>query len=367
MQTQRSRVVAEAKSTLLRTLLVAAFLRSVASTSLPVQTSPHVAGAWQNNLTTLHERFQHIYQTGALSDLTIGFSKDNTTVSVHRLVLSVSSPVLEPMLTGPSPVGKDLILQDSPETFTKLLDHMYVGKMDLQSVEEALRVYATSYKYQVHSADKECSQYLGNQLTANNTLIIFEAAVDYDDKELQDLCVKMMNKDPDAAIAPASVIHLRKETLMGFLKSELLVSSETLMFDAALAWGRAQLSHRGEEPSSSALRKEVEELLGEVRFLAMTCEEFIDSVLPSGVLHPVEAINLLRVIRGADMSLIPEATPFSPSQYARGRNVKDLVKFDTLKCSGDSQYKWKNSPGRRGPYINKPYKFKAYTGSQPTP
>ncbi|XP_076045459.1 BTB/POZ domain-containing protein 6-like isoform X2 [Oratosquilla oratoria] len=308
-------------------------LRSVTSSSF-VDPLPQ-ASAWQNNFTSLNERFQYLLTSAQYSDLTIVFPKDDKRVAVHSLVLAASSPVFGSLLMGPSSVGSELTVQDSYQSFAKLLEYMYHDKMDLQSVDEALRVYASSYKYQVHSASNLCSQYVINHLTKETILAALEASVDFADEELRNKCVTMLNLNVDEVLSPASVIKLKRKTLKGLLLGELLVSSETLLFDSVLAWGRAQLSERGEEISSIALRKETEDLLKEVRFLTMTCKEFTKSVLPTDIFKPDESIHLLRASQSANISLVPESIPFSPSTKNRGRSVDTLIK-EKLYCSSQS-------------------------------
>ncbi|XP_076052424.1 BTB/POZ domain-containing protein 6-B-like isoform X1 [Oratosquilla oratoria] len=98
---------------------------------------------WQFLMKNIKERLQYMYTSEEYSDLDIVFPKYELTFKAHRVILSMSSSVFGTMLMGPLATGKELILpKDSPHAFQKLLDHIYVDQMDLESVKQALEVYA---------------------------------------------------------------------------------------------------------------------------------------------------------------------------------------------------------------------------------
>ncbi|XP_076056202.1 BTB/POZ domain-containing protein 6-B-like [Oratosquilla oratoria] len=103
------------------------------------------------------ERLQYMYTPDENSDLDIVFPEYELTFKAHRVILSMSSSVFGTMLMGPLATEKELILpKDSPHAFQKLLDHIYVDQMDLESVKQALEVYAIAHKYRMFSARETC-------------------------------------------------------------------------------------------------------------------------------------------------------------------------------------------------------------------
>ncbi|XP_076050791.1 BTB/POZ domain-containing protein 2-like isoform X2 [Oratosquilla oratoria] len=232
-------------------------------------------------------------ETGKHSDLDIIFPEDGVCIKAHRLILSMKSPVLDDMLMGPkAATGEPLTLtQDSHEVFRKLLDHTYLDRMDLGSVEEAVKVYALAHKYKMESAKKAC--------------------------------VQMLNRDPDAVMSPEMVSHLNQETLRDLLKSDDMgFSSEAVPFKGLIAWGRAQLGPEEEEPSGSAVREKIGDLLKEVRFLNMSYDEFVKGVFDTNVLTHTECFHIQRAISGADLSTLPEDIPLCPSRGGRCPGLK---------------------------------------------
>ncbi|XP_076060389.1 BTB/POZ domain-containing protein 6-like isoform X2 [Oratosquilla oratoria] len=246
---------------------------------------------WQLALKNTKERLQHLYTSILHTDLDIILPEYNESLKVHRIVLAMSSPVFESMLMGPLAVRNELKLYgDSSQAIHKLLDHMYMDDMDLESVELALEVYAAAHKYQLEAAMNCCSQ--------------------------------MLHDSPDDVMSAKCVNFLKKETLKNLLQEQnLTVTSEVVLLNAVIDWGKAQLQRRGEEYSGSALREEIEDLLKEVRFLTISCEEFIDKVIDTEVLSHTECINILKAIRGANC---PDS--FNTSKVRRGPRLEDLPK-----------------------------------------
>ncbi|XP_076060387.1 BTB/POZ domain-containing protein 6-like isoform X1 [Oratosquilla oratoria] len=278
---------------------------------------------WQLALKNTKERLQHLYTSILHTDLDIILPEYNESLKVHRIVLAMSSPVFESMLMGPLAVRNELKLYgDSSQAIHKLLDHMYMDDMDLESVELALEVYAAAHKYQLEAAMNCCSQYIVSNMTPDITLAALEASVLFEDEDIKSKCNEMLHDSPDDVMSAKCVNFLKKETLKNLLQEQnLTVTSEVVLLNAVIDWGKAQLQRRGEEYSGSALREEIEDLLKEVRFLTISCEEFIDKVIDTEVLSHTECINILKAIRGANC---PDS--FNTSKVRRGPRLEDLPK-----------------------------------------
>ncbi|XP_076050430.1 BTB/POZ domain-containing protein 6-B-like isoform X2 [Oratosquilla oratoria] len=304
--------------------------------------------AWQLGMESIKERLRYLYTTGEYSDLDIVFPEHETTFKVHRTILSMTSPVFGTMMTGPLAPGKELPLpEDSPEVFRKLLDHMYMDRMDLKSVEEALEVYAVAHRYQMESSRKCCLQYILSNLNEKTTLAALEMSLVYEDEEMNKKCKEILGRNADSVISSENISHLSKETLRDLLKDDTMnFSSEVVPFKGLIAWGKAQLQHQ--KPSGSDLREIIGDLLKEIRFLTMSYDEFIKNVIDTNVLSHTECIHIMRVIGGTDPSTIPEDTPLNPSRvkrYPKFRRMEDLslCKLDLLEV--DRRYSFLSNTG----------------------
>ncbi|XP_076050600.1 uncharacterized protein LOC143031076 isoform X2 [Oratosquilla oratoria] len=238
----------------------------------------------------------------------------------------MSSPVFLAKLKGPQAVDKLTLSEDPRQSFRKLLGHMYQNRMDLESMEEALEVYKLAHKYRVGSAKKNCVQYIASNVKADTMPGVLETLLHYEDAALKKKCKEILNRDPDAVMLPETVSRLSKESLRALLMDETLAfSSEAVPFSGLIAWGKAQLGQQEEEePSGSALREEIgDDLLKEVRFLDMSCDEFFDNVIDTEVLTHTECIHIQCAIRGANPSKFPMTMPLHPASGRRRQLRKE--------------------------------------------
>ncbi|XP_076049823.1 BTB/POZ domain-containing protein 6-like [Oratosquilla oratoria] len=249
---------------------------------------------WQSMLKNGKERMQYLYTSSKLSDLDIFFPDDEEPIKVHSLILSTNSPVFFAMLNGPQAPDKLTLPEDPRHSFQKLLDHMYLDRVDLESVEEALKVYALAHKYEIESTKKECVKYIASNVKAETMPAVLETSVLYEDAAVKKKCKEILDRDPDAVMLPETVSRLSKKTLRALLTDKTLAfSSEAVPFRGLIAWGKAQLGQQ-EEPSGSALREEIgDDLLREVRFLDMFQDEFVDNVVGTDVLRGIFPKGLL--------------------------------------------------------------------------
>ncbi|XP_076061645.1 BTB/POZ domain-containing protein 2-like [Oratosquilla oratoria] len=303
------------------------------------------AGGWQLSLQNVTERLQYLYSAREHTDLEIVLPEYDEKFKVHRLVLIMSSPVFETMLTGSMSVEKELTLyEDSPKAIRRLLDCMYKDSMDLESIDEALEVYAAAHKYQLDVARRICSEYIISNLTEEKTLVALDASLLYEDLNMNNKCNELLDKKPDDVMSADCVSMIRKETMKNLLQREdLEVSSEMVLLNAIITWGKAQIYQREEEPSNSALRKETEDLLKEVRFMTMSSDEFIDKVIDTDIFSHTECIHILKCIRGKDISTIPESIPLNPSAIHRKIFKADLGEvgkcYRTFVCEANKKYR----------------------------
>ncbi|XP_076035532.1 BTB/POZ domain-containing protein 6-A-like isoform X2 [Oratosquilla oratoria] len=302
---------------------------------------------WQLAMPTTKERLRYLYTTNQYSDLDIVLSDEGDIFQAHKLVLAMSSPVFGAMLMGPMAEGNQITLHgDSPLAFRKLLDFMYLDNMELDSIDMALEVYEAAHKYQLEAARGICSQYIISNVTTGTALPALEAAILFDDEAMDNKCTQIMNQNPDAVMSSENIGVLKRDFFKNLLqRHDLAVSTEVILLNGVIAWGKAQLVNRGEEATGCALRKETEDLLQEVRFLTMSCEEFIDNVIDTNVLTHTECIHILKAIRGAPLSTIPKSTPLNPSSLRRRKNLSkaDLGKAGDcdriVTCKTNMQYR----------------------------
>ncbi|XP_076059308.1 BTB/POZ domain-containing protein 6-A-like [Oratosquilla oratoria] len=259
------------------------------------------ARGWQASVKSPVERLRYIYHTGVYSDVQIMLPGCSVPVEAHRLVLAVSSPVFASMLLGPLAEKRETLdlPEDDADAFRKLLCHAYTGAVDLVSVDSALCVYTLAHKYDMDALMADCSGFLLDNLTTECVLAVYDLATLLEDNSLQDACMKLLQEDPDSVMSSSSVACMRPETLKHlFARPDLTVSSEIILFQALVTWGKAQLPREKAEEDAGLLRDVIDHILTEIRLLSLGLEEFTDVVLPTEVFTPEEVVSIIRAIRG---------------------------------------------------------------------
>ncbi|XP_071519557.1 BTB/POZ domain-containing protein 6-like isoform X2 [Panulirus ornatus] len=285
---------------------------------------------WQNGLSSPTERLSSLLSSSNFSDLTIKFLSKKLSIKVHRLVLAMTSEVFEEMLLSSSSVCEfqELVLPDDPpEGFMWLLRYMYCGHTDLPCEMIALQVSHLANKYKIEAPYAICSKFLLRNLNRGNLLEFYNAAVLLHNHDLLRICLQMLRMCHCEVLSSQQVCRMSLEALKHLLTQRLFLPSEVVIFRAAVTWGNAQLSTHGMVNTPANLRQEVAELLPLVRFLTMSCDEFVRHVLPSGVLTQEECTNILMNIEPS------ENAPSLPSVCSTIRQKRERFDSSDIKCT----------------------------------
>ncbi|KAK8737927.1 hypothetical protein OTU49_004306 [Cherax quadricarinatus] len=261
-----------------------------------------------NDLSNVHERVKALYLTGQFSDLTIRFQGRKETIKAHRLILAMTSPVFEAKLFGHTAVGGELILtEDSPETFSWLMEYMYFDQTQFPSTNMALEVSYLACKYEMNVLKYVCSEYLKRVLSDTNYLMVYNAAVHLDNPDLINKCSKKMYETSGDVFSTQRITQLSRWALQHLLEQPFINIDEVVVFSAVLSWGRHQLGLRNTGCTPSELRREIEDFLPYLRFLTMSTDEFVENVVPTEIFSPEEICAILRNIKNVKGSPVPKA------------------------------------------------------------
>ncbi|XP_069941476.1 BTB/POZ domain-containing protein 6 isoform X2 [Cherax quadricarinatus] len=261
-------------------------------------------------------------------------------VTVHRLILSMRSPVFEDLLLL-NPASKSCVLplkDDSPWAFQWLLNHIYTDKHEIDSMELALQILSLADKYMVASAYDTSIRYLQTVVKRNNVLKIYNYLVHLfaDNDSLRTLCKGVFRDNGNAVLLSPALMDLTPEAMSQLLKEPLRITSETVIFKALVKWGQAQLKLQGKPLKPSALRQEITHFLPLIRFFTMTSDEFVQNVLTTDVLTPEENVYVLKQIAK------PQSDPGHHSPLGKSLQINTsresraslITKMRTVLCEG---------------------------------
>ncbi|CAL4081391.1 unnamed protein product, partial [Meganyctiphanes norvegica] len=152
------------------------------------------------------------------------------------------------MLFGPMAEGDTITLaEDPPQAFKWLVNYMYTGITKLPSVELALQVYLLANKYLMRHLKSVCSEYLIDTVSAVSVPEVLNIATLLEDEALINKCAEVLEISPDSFFSSPTIGSLNSESLKQLLRKDLPVSSESIIFQGILNWGRAHLKSKEKE------------------------------------------------------------------------------------------------------------------------
>lgn len=293
---------------------------------------------WQSKLSSLQERMLYMFRDELLVDVTFivdpnNEEKGNNKFSAHKLVLGSTSPVFYSMFYGELKEKSDVInIPDvTVDAFRCLLKHIYKDILEL-TVETAFSTLYASKKYCISSLSDICIDFLKSNLSTENVLLIFSNALQFDEDELAEICIKFIDEYAFEILNLSTFLDISYDALIFILKRETLNCSEVNIFNALVRWSLAECKRNGmkeDEITPSDQRNAVKDAIKLIRFPAMTVKEFANGPARSKLLTESEK-NIL-FIRFNSSTSKPEV-PFSLSPR---RPVKFLPKLKA--CNTYSQ------------------------------
>ncbi|XP_067127061.1 BTB/POZ domain-containing protein 6-like [Centruroides vittatus] len=251
--------------------------------------------SWQSNDFDIKERLSHLMTARQMTDVTLIVGQEKEYFSTHSLLLCIHSEVFYAMFYGPlAEERKDIALpEDDVKAFRVFINYIYTDEAALQSVDEAIRSLYFAEKYMVTRMKKQCISFLINMISANTVLEIYEELSFLQESELIPKCWNYIIMNTSQIIKQEYFQHVKYETILKIVSNDILtLQSELDMYDAVIKWGK----RRFQDQSPEDLRKKLEPLLDQIRFLSMTSAEFAESPCQDGMLTKDEQLDILREI-----------------------------------------------------------------------
>ena len=130
-----------------------------------------------------------------------GESERRRSITAHKFVLSIGSPVFEAMFYGELAETKDTIqLPDCDyESLLEFFRFLYSDEVNL-SGSNVLGVLYLAKKYMVPVLADKCKDYLQDKLDPSNVFTILPTAQKYEEKNLVDQCWKVIESQTEQAL-----------------------------------------------------------------------------------------------------------------------------------------------------------------------
>ena len=243
-------------------------------------------------------------------------SESRRSITAHKFVLSIGSPVFEAMFYGELAETKDTIqLPDSDyESLLELFRYLYSDELNL-SGSSVLGVLYLAKKYMVPSLADKCKDYLQDKLDPSNVFTILPTAQKYEEKNLVDRCWKVIDRQTEGALKSDGFETIEKALLEALVQRETLEIKEVELFKACDRWAINQCRKQGLATDGGLKRRVLgEEIIKAIRYAVMKQEEFAGVVLDAKILTPDEIVTFLKFFSSQEISL---PLGFSETRFRR--------------------------------------------------
>ena len=268
---------------------------------------------WQTKRSTIVERTTFIFNNELLSDVKFAVpvstdqSKSKKVIPAHKFVLAISSPVFYAMFYGQMAETKDSIeLPDCGyESLLEMFRFMYTDEVTL-SGSNVMQVLYLANKYMVPSLAEKSTTYLRDNLKASNVFCILPHAQKFEDKDLEDRCWEVIEKQTEEAVTSAEFATVERSVVESVVKKERLNVMEVELFKAVDRWATKESERKGITPEGDGKRKILgEEIVKSIRFPLMSLKEFASVVIDSHILTSSETEDLMKYFGDVLTSSLP--------------------------------------------------------------
>lgn len=275
---------------------------------------------WQMGLTQIGDRAGHILRSGQWSDCSFMVGNENNQKKIlgHRLILAMASPVFEAMFFGGMAEKEDKpieILDVQPDAFSALLTYIYTNNINLLSFDQVCEVCYAAKKYMIPPLVKQCTGYIWSDIHYGNVCRAYEFARLFEEPELMDKCLQIMQKETHLLINDRSFDDIEIATLKTLLQQEKLSVNEGDLYQGCVSWAEQECQRQVLEKTPTNKRKVLGDAINLIRFLSLSPAEFASGPAVTGLLTQDECYPLLMNISSQGCLPLPQG--FSPITTSR--------------------------------------------------
>ncbi|XP_063543803.1 uncharacterized protein LOC134752142 [Cydia strobilella] len=264
---------------------------------------------WQLQYKDLKPRVAHLLQSGLWSDCS--FLVGSEVVPGHKLMLSLASPVFEAMFYGTIAETNNQLIPVTdiqPKAFKALLEYIYTDKLNVSCVVNACGLYYGAKKYMLPHLMKKCLLYILSSLSPNNVCCVYEFTKVFEVHGLLKTCKQMIQVNASEVLKNSNFEEVELSTVLEVFSMERLrVSSELELF-AAVDRRTRTLSEDGDQ--------KIRNVLGKIRFLTLTPQQFVEGPAKSPLFTKDEVLSVLTNIVSSN-SHLPLPDGFSACRVPR--------------------------------------------------
>ena len=205
---------------------------------------------------------------------------------------------------------------------------MYYDEVQL-TTRNVPEVLFLAQKYLIPSLAKICTEFVGNNLTVENTLPVLDHCFLLGvSNGLEKQCWSIIDKHASEVADHNQFLDIDHGTLTALLSRDTLVAKEMVLFRAAVKWAGHECQRLSIPLTVENKRKVLGDAFYSIRFPLMSMKEFTDEVAQSSFLSHEEVANMY-VGFNSSFESCKVKFPTEP----RAKPVHDLFEEPALRCS----------------------------------
>ncbi|KAI0987077.1 hypothetical protein GJ496_005215 [Pomphorhynchus laevis] len=264
---------------------------NVAISSLPTSTS---------HLYNTYQRVANLFLNPHLSDVTFRLRYDKNDENhfidypAHRFILAMSSPVFYAMFYGQLKTDNHIIniVDVDASAFKNLLRYVYTDNVH-QSPDNVISTLYAAKKYNIEHLERLCVEYLKCILEPNNAFLMLGQAYIFDEKQLANACLNVIDRFSSEALQSDSFLDIDKAILEIIVKRDSLAVRESDLFEAITRWAINKCNELQLQPTAENQKKLLgRNIIYSIRYPLMHLHEFSPLVPQSGLLESEDLVKL---------------------------------------------------------------------------
>ncbi|XP_044737630.1 BTB/POZ domain-containing protein 2-like [Chrysoperla carnea] len=299
-----------------------------------------VVDKWQATKSTMKECFQFLFNNEKFADVhfIVGKDEKQQIIPAHKFILVTRSDVFETMFYGSlaEPGDKIPVPDIEPAALLAFLKFLYTDEVEIDTNIVMFTLYVAK-KYNVPALQNHCVKFLKTNWNVDNVFLLLTQAYLFDESELANFCLQMIDTTPVPAFASDFFIDIDLKTLSDVLKRNTLKIHESLLFDAVLRWSEAECKRQGLPIKPKNQRSVLGEAFKLIRFPLMTIEQFVNGPVKSGLLSDKEVVQLVIYLKGDSKQPKP-SIPFSNQNRYSGNGVYSTYTYGYASMYNGQRY-----------------------------
>ena len=241
-----------------------------------------------------------MFNNAEMSDIQLSCGETNKEIFyAHKYVLATSSPVFHRMFYGSLPGTSSVIhLTDTDkESLDAFLRYLYTDETP-NSPDLTVKVMHLAHKYMITGLVEECVEIVKKKMTAHNACFMLTYGMLIEQQSLIESSWQVVDSETREVLKAESFYEIDAALLRDFMKRDSLRITEIELFHAVLKWSEYQCRKRDLEVSIENRRSALGDAIYNLRFLAMSQAEFLQEVIPTGLLSSEDSLSILQKFLG---------------------------------------------------------------------